>query len=119
MMSFPQEDLVCPDWSGYSVGRASSFSRVNIHDGRPRYRLQDTAPTYSVSFVLDLTLSKFALWQSFWSSLRGGADWFEMDLAVRGGIEKCLCHATGPYNASFMRGNSWQVSVSLEVVPAA
>ena len=68
--------------------------------GRPRYELKQRSPSYQVDITWEMTPTQFSSWQTFWISLRGGADWFNMDLLVNGVSTNCNVHAMSPYSAN-------------------
>ena len=117
MNTYPAAVLGCPRPDGYGVTEGPAFDTQDGLKGRPRSRLRDTLPSTQFSLKFDFSDSQFNGWQSWWASLRGGTDWFTINLIVDviSGTD-FECHALKPWSSQRTKDGRWVVTLDVEGV---
>ena len=117
MIKYPGIILGCPLPTSYNLSKNPSTSALTLLRGRNRHRLEDLHAVWVVSLAFDMSQSQFNGWQTFWTSIGKGVEWFGMRLimdVVTG--EDMACHATAPFNASMSSNGNWSVSLNIEAM---
>lgn len=115
MIEFPHDVIPCLPRSGYGVGRDPAVRSNPSYEGGSRNRLVNDAPSYQVNVTLDIDDAQYTAWQSFFTALNHGADWFLMDVDVGLGPQQHQVHLRSMYSADRDDRLRWKVSLPLEV----
>lgn len=111
--------LLKPDQNGYQIKEAKDVVSTELAGGKARYRRDLLNASVEVEVVFTCDPDEYAYLRAFYNTVNKGADAFNIDLLLdTPELRTYVAHfKPGTWKLSNVKGHSFQVKVTLEVIP--